>query len=319
MAPADLTPGIGFGLGHILALFQFHLVKACAQHRPGGRAVLVLRAIALALHRDAGRQMGDAHRAFGLVDMLPARAGSAIDIDAHILFGNVDIDLVVDNRKNAYRGKAGMPACIGIERRNPHQAVNPRLRLQPAIGVVPLDHNSGRFDPGFLALALLDEFHLVALALGPARIHAQQHTRPILGLRAARACVNFQIGVVGVRLAREHGFQLHRPGARLQAGQHVLALGNQLLVALVFGKFDQRHGVAEFTLKTPKSIDGLGQPRAFAHQALRFLRSGPEIGVFGFGVQLVEAALGIVRVKDASSAAQATARFCRWPVLLRRA
>ena len=41
------------------------------------RAVLVLRALARALHDNPARHMGDAHRAVGLVDVLPAGALSS--------------------------------------------------------------------------------------------------------------------------------------------------------------------------------------------------------------------------------------------------
>jgi hypothetical protein len=48
------------------------------------RPVLVLRALALALHHDVGRQVGDADRAVGLVDVLAAGTGRAVGIDPQI-------------------------------------------------------------------------------------------------------------------------------------------------------------------------------------------------------------------------------------------
>jgi hypothetical protein len=49
------------------------------------RAVLVLRALVLALDHDAGRQVGDADRRIGLVDVLAAGAGGAEGVDAQVL------------------------------------------------------------------------------------------------------------------------------------------------------------------------------------------------------------------------------------------
>jgi hypothetical protein len=43
---------------------------------------------------------------------------------------------------------------------------------------------------------------------------------------------------------------------------------------------------------------------ALAHQLLRSLRIVPQRGVFGLGVQFVQAAIGLIPVKDASSAGQ---------------
>src|SRR5208337_1992047 len=60
------------------------LIHAGAQdfHRLG--AVLVLAALLLHRHDDAGREVGDAHRAVGLVDVLTAGARRAIDVDPQV-------------------------------------------------------------------------------------------------------------------------------------------------------------------------------------------------------------------------------------------
>ena len=63
--------------------------------------------------RDAGRQMGDTHRAFGLIDMLAAGALCAIDVDAQILVVDDDVD-IFRLRQNRNRGRRGVdaPACF---------------------------------------------------------------------------------------------------------------------------------------------------------------------------------------------------------------
>ena len=105
MAPADIGfLGIG-GVDLLLLLFQFDFIEPGLQHLPGGGAVLVLRALALAGHDDAGRKMGDAHGGVGRVDMLAAGAGGAIGVDLAIAFIDLDIDLVVDDRIDPDRGK----------------------------------------------------------------------------------------------------------------------------------------------------------------------------------------------------------------------
>ena len=79
------------GRGLLLALLQFDLVEPRAQHLPGLGAVLVLRALALAHHHDAGRDVREPHRRFGLVDVLAAGAAGAHGVGAHV--GLVDLDL----------------------------------------------------------------------------------------------------------------------------------------------------------------------------------------------------------------------------------
>ena len=84
MAPADIGLGGLIGGGLLLALLQLDLIEPRAQHVPGLRPVLVLRAAGLADHRDAGRDMRQPHRGFGLVDVLAAGAARAHGVGAHV-------------------------------------------------------------------------------------------------------------------------------------------------------------------------------------------------------------------------------------------
>ncbi len=77
--------------------------------------------------------------------------------------------------------------------------------LEPAIGVFAADAEGRGLEPGGLARALLQPFDLIAVGLGPARVHAHQLLRPVLGFGAAGAGVGFEVTVVGVGLAREQG------------------------------------------------------------------------------------------------------------------
>ena len=56
--------------------------------------------------------------------------------------------------------------------------------------------------------ALFDQLDLVAVLLGPARVHARQHLGPVLRFGAAGAGVDFEVGVVAVGLARQQALQL---------------------------------------------------------------------------------------------------------------
>src|SRR5579872_2707455 len=75
IAAADLQAA-RLRLGALLLLLLGRQ-QPCLEERERAGAVLVLRALVLALHHDAARQVGDAHRGVGLVDVLAAGARGA--------------------------------------------------------------------------------------------------------------------------------------------------------------------------------------------------------------------------------------------------
>src|SRR5260370_34162688 len=155
--------------------------------------------------------MGDAHRRIGLVDVLAARAGSAIGVDAQLLVDGLDLAVAGALGIDPHRGRAGLAPRVAVERRYSDQPVHPRFGLQPTVGVGALDLEGARLDAGLLAGALLEPAHLEAAALGPARVHAGQHLGPVLRLGAAGAGVDLDVGVVAVALARQQAFQAALP------------------------------------------------------------------------------------------------------------
>jgi hypothetical protein len=66
--------------GRLLAALRIQ--QACPQQAQRTRLVLVLAALVLALDHDAGRQVGDADRRLGLVDVLAAGAGGTVGVEA---------------------------------------------------------------------------------------------------------------------------------------------------------------------------------------------------------------------------------------------
>ena len=174
------------------------------QHRHGLGAVAVLRAVVLALHHDVGRQVGDAHRRIGLVDVLAAGAGGAVGVDAQV--GRIDLDLdgVVHLRIDEHAGERGVAARVRIERRLAHQAVHAVLGAQVPVGVVAGDLERRALDAGHLALGLLEHFDAEALALAVLGVHALEHLRPVLRLGAARAGLDVDEAVVRVERIGEH-------------------------------------------------------------------------------------------------------------------
>ena len=160
--------------------------------------------------------------------------------------------------------------------------------------------------PGLLAGALLEPFDLVAVRLRPAHVHAQQHLGPVLRLGAAGAGMDFEIAVIGVGLAGEQALELAPRRFRRAAFERRFGIGDDGRLALGLAQLDQLEGVGELPLDPAITADRLVEPGALAHQRLRRRGIIPEARILGLGVQLVEAAIGRLPVKDASSAAPTT-------------
>ena len=88
----------------------------------------------------------------------------------------------------------------------------PAFGFQPTIGVLAADPVSSRPDTRLFARCFRLQFNLVALFFSPTHIHARQNAGPIAAFSAARACVDFQEGVVAVGLTVQQGLKLFARG-----------------------------------------------------------------------------------------------------------
>ena len=136
IAPAHVGLRVLEHLRGGVALVELELVELRLQHLHGGRAVLVLAALALAGDHDAARHVRDAHRRFGLVHVLTAGAARAVDIGAQVRRIDLDVDVVVDLGRDEHRSERGVAAIARVERRLAHQPVHAGLGAQPAVGII---------------------------------------------------------------------------------------------------------------------------------------------------------------------------------------
>ncbi len=165
-----------------------------------------------------------------------------------------------------------------------------------------LDEQGAGFEARFVARRLLDDLDLIFVPLGPPRIHAKQHARPIAALGAAGAGVNLDIGVVGIGLAGQQRLDLAAPGVRLQGVQLAEPFLSGSLVAFRLGKLDKRDRIQKFVFEMIERTKPILKCGALAHDVLRGFGIIPKIRIFRLGVQLGKAAGGGIDVKDASSA-----------------
>ena len=220
---------------------------------------------------------------------------------------DLDDDAVIDHRIDPDAGEAGMPARAGIVGRDPNEAVNAGFRLEPAIGVVALDHERGALDPGLVAIRPFDDVDLVLPALGPSAVHALEHVRPVLALGATGPGMDLDIGVEAIGFAGQEGLDLAARSFLLDGANAILAFQNGILVAFHLAELDQRDGIVQMLRELPDRSHGLFEGAAFTHDLLRRLRIVPEVGVLGSRIQLRESFLDGIPVKDASSAVRSTA------------
>jgi hypothetical protein len=161
----------------------------------------------------------------------------------------------------------------------------PDFRLHQAVNIFAINLESHGLDARTLAFQPIRNRRLETAALRPSQIHTQQHLRPILALRTARAGMYGDDGAASVVLAGEqHGrFQALQQvgvnlGVALDIGLNVFTLARQF-----------EHGVEIVGHGADALVvgDGLLQLLAFLHDLLALLGLIPEVGrgdlVFGFG------------------------------------
>ena len=186
-APGDLRLVALDVLDFIEMLTFLDLEQLRLEHGHRHLAVLVLAALVLAGHHDAGGDVGQTHGGGGFIDMLAAGAGRAEHIHFDVFGTDVDLDGVVEFRHDLQRGKGGVPASGGVKRRDAHQAVHAGFPLEIAVHIFSLDHNGGAFQAGLVAVEIVEDLIAETVALRPVGIHAIQHFRPVLRLGAAGA------------------------------------------------------------------------------------------------------------------------------------
>lgn len=123
----------------------------------------------------------------------------------------------------------------------------------------------------------------------------------------AGAGVHLDIGVVGIGFARQQRLELAPRGLRLEAPERVLGFRHDLGVFLGLAELDHGELVVEVALDARDRVELVVERVALLHHALCAGGVVPEIGIFRLLVQLGEAGLRLVEVKDASSAARPTA------------
>ena len=158
---------------HLRALVVDGLfVDAGAQdlHREG--AVLDLGAFALAGHDNARRDVRQADRGLGLIDVLAALAAGTVDVDAQVGFVDLDVDVIIDFRDHVDGGEGRVATGVGVERGDADEAMDAALGLDVAVGVGAFEAERSLADARAFAFGDVFDFDLKAATFSPAGVHA---------------------------------------------------------------------------------------------------------------------------------------------------
>ncbi len=138
--------------------------------------------------------------------------------------------------------------------------------------------------------------------LGPAQVHAQQHLRPVLRLRAAGAGLDVEESAARVHLAREHARELELADAFLELRRVLHDFRKSRFVAFRLDERQEFRGIGEAAAQLVEFGDGGFEPRAFSPQRLRLGRRVPDRRIRELVIQLFEALALRVVLKGTPSA-----------------
>src|SRR5258706_9342219 len=201
-------------------------LDARREHAPRLLGVLVLAPAVLALPHAPRGQVGEANRRIGLVHVLAAGAARAIGIDANVRWVDLDIGRG-DFGHHRHRRRRRVDAALRLGRRHALHAVAAGLELELRVGAMPDDARDDLLVASGLAQALRNDLDLPAVALGEARVHAEEVAREDRALVAAGSGADLEeeIALV-VRIARhEHALQLRLEAREALAPRADLVLG----------------------------------------------------------------------------------------------
>ena len=134
--------------------------------------------------------MGHAHGAFGLVDVLSARARGTIDIDAQVFFVDFDIDIFHFRQDGDGRGRS-VDATHLLGRRHALDAMHAGLEAELAIDIQPADFVRSVLEPALRSARFIELGPLPALILGIFLIHHGKLFGKESGLFSAGARADF--------------------------------------------------------------------------------------------------------------------------------
>src|SRR3546814_2156659 len=151
-------------------LFALEVVEPRTQHLHRLGAVLVLAALILLDHDESRRDMRDADRAVGRVDMLAARPARAVNVDLEVAVVDRDVDFLGLGQHRDGCG-AGVDATLAFGRGDALDAVDAAFEFQFGEHALPAHRCDDFLVTADLGLVRRDDFDLPALTIEIGRAH----------------------------------------------------------------------------------------------------------------------------------------------------
>ena len=260
----------------LLALVLFGGPQLGFEQRHRAAAVFVLRAFVLALHHEAARQVRNAHRGVGFVDMLTAGARGAKGVDAQLRGVDVDVLDRIELGQDRHRHRRGVDATLRFGVGYPLHAVRAGLELQFR-KYVRADHPANDLaEAAMLAGVFAEHLDLPAEPFGVAPVHAQQVAGKDCRLVAAGAGADFEIDIAVIaRIGRDEHAPQHLfvvGEARAETAGFVLAERAHLRVGIALEAARRREFALEVAIKGV-AFGERGEARVFHRELAKTLRA----------------------------------------------
>ena len=150
------------------------------------------------------------------------------------------------------------------------------LDREHAVGERLLDGEGRGLDAGLLGVGDVVDLRRVAVPLGPAQVHPQQHRREVGGIDPAGLRPHGDQRVALVVLPRQQGADLQRLDLALQRLQLALGLGQGARVVLLLAEFDQHREIVDAPPEPGQAVDFGLQPGQLRGDGLRIVLVVPQ-------------------------------------------
>ncbi len=286
-----VAPGGGGGAAQLvdlgLLLLALELEELGLEDAHRGGLVLELRALVLAGDDHAGRQVRQAHGRVGGVDALAAGPGGAVDVDADLVVGDVDLVGLLEGGDDLDGGEAGLAAALVVVFADAHDAVGALLDREGAVGVGAVDGEGGRADARLFGVGDVVDLGGEVVGLGPPQVHAHELFGEVAGVGAAGARADRDDAVAFVVFAREQGAHLQLVDGLADGGEFGENLGVGARVVLVPGELEEDLDVVHAPVQAGELVElGLDVGQA-GGDLLGVLGVVPQSGVGGGGLEFV--------------------------------
>ncbi len=186
-----------------------------------------------------------------------------------------------------------MPPARAVKRGNAHKAVNPFLAFQITVSIFAVYLYRHRFQPRFVAVQHVQQFHLVTSLCCPFRVHAVEHVCPVARLCAARSGMQGDNGIILVIFPVQHGRNVQLLIFLQKGIVHFPDFLIYAVILLLNAHFDECQNILVFRYKPFVPADLCFQCFQLLQCFLAFFQVIPEIRVSGqffqFGYLLLRA------------------------------